>query len=161
MSESLARENAELRLRLEQLEGELSEAYDYINSDLDAASEASHLEAFQAVAKELGIRPDAVGDVWRLGEFEVGDGEPDPGKMKEHFESFLKARQYLRGGNSQAGPKLAMPPDPGRPGAPAKDTGRPVVTRDQLNDPDWTAANEKLLASGEWSLRENDWAYEE
>jgi hypothetical protein len=134
----------------------LQEQYDKV---LEVAEEGAAREeelfalqargGFDAVAKELGVRPGLVEGLWRAGQYE-GDVR-DAGAIRSHFESFLKTNpDYLSVSDKPA--KLAKDANAGRgPGAPEV-SGRLQVTRQQLIDPIFTSKHVKQLASGDFDI---------
>jgi hypothetical protein len=118
----------------------------------DMTLKARSLEAartFDKIAKELKIRDEFKDDVFKLGDFKPKDGEEiDEKAVREHFDGFLKDRPQYRE-NDKEPTKFAKGDGSTRGGpSPAEGDGnaKEKVTRSQLNDGEWMAANSELIS---------------
>lgn len=98
-----------------------------------------HKEAFRDIAEKLGVRKEAIEDVWKLGDWKAEGDEPDPAKMQEHFQSVIKTREYLKEGAVEEGKSKRLPADEHGNRGPSspKGEGKIRLTNEQLNDKDF------------------------
>ncbi len=132
-----------------------------LKEDLDAAQGQirgmKHYEQFSAVAKELGIKEEAIKDVWELGKWKAEGDEPDVKAMKAHFEKTLEGREYLKQPGEPA-PKQKLTEDHLGNRGPSKETGagKLKATYAQLNDLSWMQQHQgeiaKASATGDFEI---------
>lgn len=95
-----------LQTRLEELQAKANEAEETKSKTLEAANKRLIKSEFRLVAKELGVRKDALDDAFVLSDLsgvEV-DEEGNVVGVKEALESLKKAKAYLFGGQNYADP---------------------------------------------------------
>lgn len=95
-----------LQARLEELQAKANEAEETKSKTLEAANKRLIKSEFRLVAKELGVRKDALDDAFVLSDLngvEV-DKEGNVVGVKEALESLKKAKAYLFGGQNYADP---------------------------------------------------------
>lgn len=104
--ESEMSEVEKLQARLEELQAKATEAEETKAKTLESANKRLIKSEFRLVAKELGVRKDALDDAFVLSDLtgvEV-DEEGNVVGVKEALESLKKAKAYLFGGQNYADP---------------------------------------------------------
>ena len=106
-----------------------------------------HERAFEKLAEELNLKPEAVQDVWKLGEYKAEADEPDATKLREHFARFLdgEGRKELYTADGGGKKRLSKGEGADRGGGKEPDP-RPKITREQAGDPEWMFKNQDALA---------------
>lgn len=117
----------------------------------DLTAKTRSLEAARAydkIADELKVKPEFRDDVFKLADLKI-DGEVNEKAVRDHFTKFLaEKKHYTVGGDKEPTtlPKGAGGSRGGESPAVGAGDAKTRVTRDQLNDPDWTGANRALLS---------------
>jgi hypothetical protein len=117
----------------------------------DLTAKTRSLEAARAydkIADELKVKPEFRDDVFKLADLKI-DGEVDEKAVRDHFTKFLAEKKHYTVGGDKEPTTLSKGDGSSRGGeSPAVGAGdaKTRVTRDQLNDPDWTGANRALLS---------------
>lgn len=104
-----------------------------------------HRGAFEKVAKEQNIRPDAIEAAWKLSGYEADSDTPDEGKIRSVVGDAVKANPFLAqpaGETLAAGPRGSQQPlrtsvDSGGRGAPVATSGVTRVRKSDMQDPKW------------------------
>lgn len=116
-------------------------------------ADATHGRAFDKIAVDLGVRPDARDDVWKLLNFKADGDVVDEKALREKVAAFVKDRPWTVG-ESKAAPKR-LPKDElaSKGGDGGSGSGRRSVTREELRDPEFTGANAAWLSdSDRWEI---------
>jgi hypothetical protein len=142
----------------QRIEAARAEVRTEIEAEIEAeeARGEKHGAAFAEVAKKLGIRPDALDDVLKLGEFNMEGDEPDPKAIEAECLKVLEGRDYLKAPGEPA-PKQRLSADPHGNRGPSQAPKPRVITSAQLNNLDFMAANKGTLGKpGEDWVLEDD-----
>lgn len=107
----------------------------------------SHERAFEKLAEDLGIRPEAVKDVWDLAKYEAKADEPDEKALREHIGKFLESPErkklYTQDGG---GTKRLSKGEGAERGGGKEPDPRPKFTREQMSDPEWCFKHQEAFA---------------
>jgi hypothetical protein len=74
---------------------QLSAQPDAIQEKLRALNEHVHRQAFNAAAKDAGVDPAHLDDLWKLSPLEIGDDLPDDKAVAKHVKAAVKARPAM------------------------------------------------------------------
>jgi hypothetical protein len=109
--------------------------------------ELSHGRAFDKLAEELGVRPEARDDAWKLLGYKPESEEVDETTLRSKMAAFVKDRPFLLTDGKARPTKLPKDEFAGKSGSTnaAGSDGVRQVTRDQLKDPEFTSRNGDLL----------------
>lgn len=152
--DELARERDLYRQKLETDPGELHKDVERLQTEL---RNRDHKDAFQKLATQSGVRPEAIDDLWRLSGYEADGDQPNVEQMTELVERAKSARSYLFQQPADAGkgeenrrqpePQPVRAPGPGLSrGVPDPSAGGVTVRRGQLRDPNWMRVHQGAVA---------------
>ncbi|WP_435016695.1 hypothetical protein TA3x_004269 [Tundrisphaera sp. TA3] len=136
----------DLRKKLDELQNKKQPSADERLEELEnlrnEVRKNKHKDAFSKVAKELGIREDALEDAYALSGYAPNDDEPNDEAIKETLSSALSSRPYLK---VEAPKEKKLAPGPG---ASRGNSSKNVfyVTEAQMSDPQWMFHNQSKLA---------------
>jgi hypothetical protein len=143
---------AELRAEWEQEYREQLRAE--IRTEIEAEFDRGirHGELFAQAAKELGVRPEAIEDVMKLGEWGDEGDEPDPKAIKAQIEKVLEGRDYLKAPGEPA-PRPRLSADPLGNRGPSSGPQKLKITAAQLNNLEFMDSMKGKLSDVEsWEL---------
>ena len=117
-----------------------------------------HKDAFNRLAKDAGVRTDAVDDLWNLSGYKADTDQVDEARINQLIGEARTGRAYLfstagetpAAGSGEPKKPLSPPPGSGR-GAPANGSGQYRLTASQMRDPKFMMdpKNSKAIADAQ------------
>jgi hypothetical protein len=126
--------------RIASVQAELDETRGVLRAHEDFAT-------FVEAAQELGIKDEALVDVWELGKWNPEGKETTPEAMKAHFEKAIEGKPHFLATNEPA-PKQRLSGDDNSKRGDSRGVGdgKLRATREQLNDLNWMQAHQGEIA---------------
>lgn len=154
--DSLAAQVTTLTGERDGLQTKLTTAPSAVQKELDLLKSevrtGKHKAEFERVAKDLKVRPEALGDLWTLAGYKAETDLPDPEALKGIISPLLESRSYLVVDPAAAAAAAKLPPGPGADrGAPVTAPGVRTITQADLAKATNPAAQKALydgLADG-------------